>query len=96
MDIGILMSSVMKNGDSDLAETASQALDQIGSLDKQELVEKVDELYDLVKHLLHRGKSGKSKSGKSKSGKGSKASGDDEGKIVLLCCLVNLLIHHCV
>jgi len=72
MDIGILMSSVMKNGE--FAETVSQAFDEMGDWDKQDLVEKVDELVDLVKHLLHG-----SKSGKSKSGKGSKASGDVEG-----------------
>ena len=90
MDIGILMSSVMSKN-SELADKVSQALDQMGGLDKQELVEKVDELVDLVKHFLHHGKSGKSK-----SGKGSKASGDDEGKIIFVCCVVNLLIHHCV
>jgi len=72
MDIGVLMSSVMKNGE--FAETVSQAFDEMGDWDKQDLVEKVDELVDLVKHLLHG-----SKSGKSKSGKGSKASGDVEG-----------------
>ena len=72
LDIGILVGSVMKNGD--LSDNVSHALDEMGDWDKQELVEKVDDLLDLAKHFLH-GKSGKS----SKSGKGSKASGDDEG-----------------
>ena len=72
MDIGILMSSVMKNGK--FADTVSQAFDEMGEWDKQDLVEKVDELVDVVKHLLHGSKSGKSKSGKTaKSGFGMNA-----------------------
>ena len=84
LDIGILMSSVMKHGE--FADTVSQAFDEMGEWDKQDLVEKVDELVDLVKHLLHGSKSGKSKSGKSES-----KSGKSEGKIVFVDVLINLV-----
>ena len=47
LDIGILMSSVMKNGE--FADTVSQALDQMGGLDKQDLL---DELNALARHFL--------------------------------------------
>ena len=85
MDIGILMSSVMKNGK--FADTVSQAFDEMGEWDKQDLVEKVDELVDVVKHLLHGSKSGKSKSGKSESKSGKSS----EGKIVLCVVLLTYL-----
>ena len=69
VDLGILMSSVMKNG-GDLTETVSQALDAMGDWDKEEIL---DELAYLAKHLLDSLKdsstSTTSKSGKSKSGK---------------------------
>ena len=61
VDLGILMSSVMKNGD--LSDNVSQALDEMEDWDKEDLAEKVDHLLALAKHFLH-GKSGKS----SKSG----------------------------
>jgi len=81
LDLGILVSSVMKNGE--FAETVSQAFDEMGDWDKQDLVENVDELVGLVKHLLLGSKSlanqslERVKTGSSKSGKGSKASLDD-------------------
>ena len=87
MDIGILMSSVMKNGK--FADTVSQAFDEMGEWDKQDLVEKVDELVDVVKHLLGIDHSSTtSKSGKSKSGK-------SEGKIVFVGVLINRRIPKC-
>ena len=67
VDLGILVGSIMKNGE--FTDNLSQALDQMGDWDKEDLAEKVDHLLTLAKHFLH-GKSGKS----SKSGKGSKAS----------------------
>ena len=82
VDLGILMSSIMKHGE--FADTVSQAFDEMGDWDKQELVEKVDELVDLVKHLLHGSKSGKSKSGKSES-----KSGKSEGKIAFVDVLIS-------
>jgi len=65
VDLGILMSSIMKNGD--LVDTVSQALDQMGGLDKQDLL---DELHALAKHFLDSlDHSSTSKSGKTaKSG----------------------------
>ena len=70
VDLGILMSSIMKNGD--LADTVSHALDQMGSLDKQDLL---DELHALAKHFLDSlDHSSTSKSGKTaKSGFGMNA-----------------------
>ena len=92
VDLGILVGSVMKNGE--FADTVSHALDQMEGWDKEELVEKVDDLLDLAKHLLGIDHSSTtSKSGKSKSGKGSKASGDDEGKIVFVDVLIVVSPH---
>ena len=74
VDLGILVGSVMSKN-SELADKVSQAFDEMGEWDKQELVEKVDDLLDLAKHLLGidhsstTSKSGKSKSGKSSGGK---------------------------
>ena len=74
VDLGILVGSVMSKN-SELADKVSQAFDEMGEWDKQDLAEKVDELVDLVKHLLGidhsstTSKSGKSKSGKSSGGK---------------------------
>ena len=74
VDLGILVGSVMSKN-SELADKVSHALERMGDWDKQELVEKVDDLLDLAKHLLGidhsstTSKSGKSKSGKSSGGK---------------------------
>jgi len=70
VDLGILMSSIMKNGD--LVDTVSHALDQMGGLDKQDLL---DELHALAKHFLDSlDHSSTSKSGKTaKSGFGMNA-----------------------
>ena len=74
VDLGILMSSIMKHGE--FADTVSQAFDQMGGLDKQDLF---DELHALAKHFLDSldDHLSTSKSGKSKSGK-------SEGKMSLL------------
>ena len=63
VDLGILVSSVMKNGE--IADNLSQAFDEMGDWDKQDLV---DELHALARHFLDSldhssttGKSGKSK-----------------------------------
>ena len=57
----------------------------MGDWDKQELVEKIDDLLDLAKHLLGIDHS----STTSKSGKGSKASGKSSGsKIIFVGSLI--------
>jgi len=57
---------------------------------RRKLVEKVDELYELVKHLLHGKYHGKSKSGKSES-----KSGKSEGKIVFVDVMILRRIPTC-
>ena len=88
VDLGILVGSVMSKN-SELADKVSHALDRMGDWDNQELVEKVDDLLDLAKHLLGIDHSSTtSKSGKSKSGK-------SEGKIVFVGVLINRRIPKC-